>query len=116
MFILMLNDIRSPKIEILQNVCRAKLRSDLDELMIREKTNVYIDEVDGVKWAKTFRKNGPLEWFNAPNGRDYILDVGNLNSWKEDAERQAETAWTDQVMTVTPLDVLDAHPTGESDD
>ena len=61
MWILRLNDMRSPRIEIMSNAARAESLKDLQALVERETVQPYRGD-DG--WGKAFRKGGPLEWFN----------------------------------------------------
>lgn len=58
-FVLMLNDMRSHKIEILSIAAVADSKEALGELMERE-TDPHMDG----RWGKKFRAGGPLEWFN----------------------------------------------------
>jgi len=62
--------MRSPKIEYLNNVCRAETKEALKAFIEREKVEGYSDgEAENSfnrKWGKSFRKGGPLEWFNPP--------------------------------------------------
>lgn len=62
MWILRLNDMRSPKIEMLTTVCRSDSFEALADLLVREKVEHYMDD----RWGKVFRRGGPLEWFNEP--------------------------------------------------
>lgn len=60
MFALMMNDMRSPKVEIRIEVRRAETREELEAFVAAEEVPNYRD--DG--WNKCHRKGGPLEWFN----------------------------------------------------
>jgi len=62
MFVLCLNDMRGPKVEVLSPVCCAESAEELVRLMEREKSEPY----DDGRWRKAFRKGGPLEWYNRP--------------------------------------------------
>lgn len=59
-FVLILNDMRDPKIEMLTEVARARTKIELEDMLINESVDFYKDG----QWSKTFRKGGPLEWFN----------------------------------------------------
>lgn len=62
-WILMLNDMRSPKIEYSELAIVAGSREEIEAILTSETVEPYRD--DG--WFKTFRKGGPLEWFNRPS-------------------------------------------------
>ena len=62
MWMLYLNDMRSSNIETLTAVARAEDKETLENLLISEKVESYSDG----RWGKSFRKGGPLEWFNKP--------------------------------------------------
>lgn len=62
MFLLFLNDMRSPQIEMAEIVARADTREALTRFIEREQVERYRDGI----WWKGFRKDGPLEWFNPP--------------------------------------------------
>lgn len=66
MFILLLNNMKSAKIEYSDEVCWAETREALVEFMRRESVSTYEDEHYGKCFSKTFRKGGPLEWYNRP--------------------------------------------------
>lgn len=68
MFILLLNNMKSAKIEYCDEVCWAETREALEELLQREKVPTYVDEYYGKRFSKTYRKDGPLEWYNKPSG------------------------------------------------
>ena len=107
-FVLLLNDMRAQKTEVLTPVCRASTREALLTLLNRERVAQYADvgphhiahttdavaqifggtvveEREEYCWTKSFRKGGPLEWFNPPWGDDAsaIRDVGSLELWIE---------------------------------
>lgn len=62
-WILMLNDMRSPKIEYSELAIVAGSREEIEAILKRESVEPYRDD----RWGKTFRKGGPLEWFNRPS-------------------------------------------------
>jgi len=65
--VLLLNDMRFPKVEQLREVCIGS-ESELQALLDRESVELYRDG----GWCKTYRKDGPLEWCNRPNGESGI--------------------------------------------
>lgn len=84
MWILQLNDMRSPKIEILTTVCRAETREELEALIARERVEFYRDG----PWGKQFRRGGILEWFNPPYHFDRpFVDIGTREEWAAQAAR-----------------------------
>ena len=71
-WILNLNDMRFPHVEDLVYVCWANTLEELQAFVNREQVETYKDD----KWGKTFRKFGPLEWYNKPwNEADHYLQV-----------------------------------------
>ncbi len=77
MWILYLNDMRFPKIEMTIAVARAKTREALVAFLDHERVESYREERDdGLHWGKVHRKGGPLEWFNRPY--DYQLEEGEV--------------------------------------
>lgn len=92
MFVLYLNDMRSAHIEDRSPAAWAETREALERLIEAEKVDGYNDG----RWGKSFRRGGPLEWFNGAIFFDGelghgIRDVGTLEqaientvrSWKE---------------------------------
>lgn len=59
LFVMRLNDMRAPKIEYLTVVCMGTLE-ECRALIDRESVDWYSDG----NWGKSFRKGGPLEWYN----------------------------------------------------
>ena len=93
MFILQLNDMRSANVENLTVSYRADTKEELDEFIEKEKVENYSDG----QWAKAYRKDGPLEWFNPPwNLERHIVDAGTEDDWAENARRQ----FNEQVMSL----------------
>lgn len=92
MFILQLNDIRTP-VEQLTPVARAETAEELFGLMDQEKAEFYDDMHLGNPCKKAFRRSGPLEWFNPPKGevhdkdQPYIMSVGSEEDWVEMARK-----------------------------
>lgn len=68
MWILRMNDMRSAKIELYEVVARCEDNDKLEQWLILERVEPYEDG----NWRKTFRKGGPLEWYNDP-----ILSLGH---------------------------------------
>ena len=71
MYILVLNDMRCPKFEDLGPVCRAETREELEAFLAQQTVTTYRDpkvpggDIDQVGWwGKSFKKGGPLEWYN----------------------------------------------------
>ena len=62
MFVLSLNDMRSSKIEHKEFIGWAETAEPLERLLAEEKVEEYEDG----QWRKSFRKDGPLEWYNTP--------------------------------------------------
>lgn len=85
MWVLRLNDMRAPKIEMLTNVCRAETMEELEDFVQSQEVEKYVDG----QWAKFYRKNGPLEWFNRPFSGDMTFsDVGTEEDWRAQATEQ----------------------------
>lgn len=61
-WLLSLNDMRSPKIEIMTGVCWAETEQELLDLLEKEAVPTYQDD----RFMKSHRKGGPLEWYNVP--------------------------------------------------
>ncbi len=59
-YVLHLNDMRSPKIEILAPVAWAASENELQQFVESERVEYYRDG----QWGKSFRRGGPLEWCN----------------------------------------------------
>jgi len=92
MFVLQLNPMRSNAENVIP-VARAEKREDLLALLQREAVPYYKDEEPGgYVWGKSFRKGGPLEWFNDPGpglepwiGVPAIVDIGTRDDWAQSA-------------------------------
>ena len=80
MFILHLNDMRYPKIEMTNPVFRSESSEALLALLEAERVESYCDG----KWQKFFRKDGCLEWYNPPY-RELIEDIGTEEEWTQRA-------------------------------
>jgi len=77
-YVLRLNDMRMGKIEHAALVCKAATPEELIQFLNEEKVEPYIDERESRRWGKSFRKGGPLEWFNPPQEdfRQGVCPVG----------------------------------------
>lgn len=105
MWILVLNDMRSSNVEIIGPVARAETREALEAFVERERVEGYRDG----KWGKTFRKDGPLEWFNPPWAHErsrHFVDVGTLEDQIAEASRRVTASWAERI------EVLPAVPSG----
>lgn len=84
MWILLLNDMRASNIENVRPVARAHERSVLEQYLARETVESYRDG----QWAKSFRKGGPLEWYNPPFFHDEsFVYVGTEDDWAANARQ-----------------------------
>lgn len=102
MWVLCLNDMRSPKIEILQPVARAETKEALKAFLDREKVEGYKDG----QWGKGYRAGGPLEWFNAPYDSDehhHFVQIGSQQDRIQQAVESAREWWA---RTIEPLSVV----------
>jgi|SRR6478735_5797455 len=87
MWILILNDMRSAKSEHLKPAARGETREALERMLLTEKVEAYQEKganhYGEVNWGKSFRKGGPLEWFNPPS--DFEIQRGDvfldLDAW-----------------------------------
>lgn len=86
MWVLLLNDMRHAHIEQLTPVARAETKEQLIAFLQRETVEPYQDD----HWSKTFKKGGPLEWFNPPwsNEPEHYQDVQSEDEWAEAARRR----------------------------
>jgi hypothetical protein len=70
-YVLLLNDMRSANIENLTPVAWADSGEALGALVDREQVEPYREPGENrygpITWGKSFRKNGPLEWYNLPS-------------------------------------------------
>lgn len=64
-WILQLNNMRDPKIEISRIVAISDSREKLENWYNEQKTEAWTDESEpGKKWGKSFKKGSELEWYN----------------------------------------------------
>lgn len=93
MWVLLLNDMRAPKVEILSPVVRADTREALEAFLKREEVEAYTDG----RWGKVYRKGGPLEWFNRPwdfEANRHFVDAGT----REESAFRAAREWDQNVL------------------
>lgn len=111
MWILLLNDMRDPKIEILKIIGRADTKEKLEAFIGAEKVEPYTDPVlsheskTTRKWHKVFRRGGPLEWYNPPfSSRDneHFLHAGTGDDWAEEARAD----YHNKIMTIPEVSTL----------
>ena len=103
MWILQLNDMRSSNVEIVEPVVKAETREELERFVESERVEPYRDG----RWNKSFRRGGPLEWFNRPLSslsRIHFLDVGTED---ECAERVRER-YRDRLAEIPLVNVSSA--------
>lgn len=95
MWILQLNDMRSPKSEILTAVAKAETKEALLAFLARETVEIYQD----YQWSKAFRLGGPLEWFNPTSNLDcpHLVEMGTREECVLRAVRRANTYWDDEI-------------------
>lgn len=87
MWLLKLNDMRASKIEIMTKICIAETPEALEEFLDSESVTPYQEN----GWGKTFRKGGPLEWYNPPFGGsmgDHIVYMGTEEDWINQARAE----------------------------
>lgn len=92
MWILRLNDMRSPKAEILTDVAKAETKEALLAFLAREAVETYQDG----QWFKSYRSGGMLEWYNRPVFHDechHFMDIKTLDFWMLDAIETTKTNW-----------------------
>ena len=81
-WVVLLNDMRSANYENLGPCGCAETRQELEKFVQGQRVETYQDD-DGRPgkcghcgtseyWEKSFRKGGPLEWFNPPRGGHYV--------------------------------------------
>lgn len=68
---LSLNDMRDPQIEMTTDVCYGTLE-ELKAFVEEESVERYSDPGLSHPWYKSFRRGGPLEWFNKPFWNPYV--------------------------------------------
>jgi hypothetical protein len=107
-YLLLLNDMRGSKSEILEPVARATDPQKLIDFMQRERVEPYrdnglnvlphtTDQLAGTTeirpnytYGKSFRQGGPLEWYNSPFNeeharQEHIVQTGTREDWAQQA-------------------------------
>jgi len=98
MFVLQLNDMRLPKVEILRPVVRSESREALERFLEEQKCESYLSED---RWQKSFIKGGLLEWYNQPFRQDKnIVDAGTEDGWASVARHKFQ----ERIMTIPVLE------------
>jgi hypothetical protein len=87
-WVLLLNDMRSPKIEMVQPVARAETKEALEAW---EKSLRVPPYQDG-PWLRTYPPDSALGWFNPPMG-PWLMDVGTEETRLESAIASAKREW-----------------------
>lgn len=91
MMILQLNPMTA-NYERLTAVARAETREALEAFLLSEKVEPYSDSdgesMCGGRLNKSFRKGGPLEYFNPPDRNECFVEVGTAEDWAEQAREQ----------------------------
>lgn len=86
MWVLALNDMRSPKGETLDHIVKAETKEALVAFLESEKVEIYYDG----PWAKSYRAGGLLEWKNpSVNKNQGIYNIGTRNEWMQKAAIEA---------------------------
>jgi len=92
MFVLLLNNMQSPNIEIVEPVAKAETQEALMSFIERERVAAYREPGENyygtTMWGKNFRKGGVLEWYNPPFSDQYIVDLGTEDDWATSARAQ----------------------------
>ena len=108
MWILLLNHIRD-KAEIVQPVARAETKEALERFLESERVPQYREKDEWSSshiygdrtWLKSYRKGGPLEYYNTPRGHDdHFCDIGT----EKDAMVAAAERWREIVGSVPSID------------
>lgn len=97
MWVLQLKDMRNAKIEHPATpVIRAETKEELESLLKLEKVERYQDD----QWGKTFRKDGPLEWFNdTSSDPETYVNVSDEETWAE----RARVDFQDRVLSIPEI-------------
>jgi hypothetical protein len=86
MWVLRLNDMRSPNIEMRIDVAIAKKRESLVRLLEENSCAPY---VESGRWIKSYKSGSILEWFNSPYSLDgAIISIGTEEDWADTARRR----------------------------
>lgn len=104
MWILRLNDMRSPKIEYMTEICRANTKEELVQFLESERVECYtIDH-----WVKEFRRGGPLEWYNPPAFDNPFIHVGSRQAVIDRAIATANQRYDELESSLPTLEVFRA--------
>jgi hypothetical protein len=94
-YALYMNDMRSSNIEMRSFVCWSRSREALEKLLEDERCEPYSDDSPREghhRWAKSYRKGGPLEWFN-PIDPHYAMIYGHgIQNLTDQLERMMHAA------------------------
>lgn len=117
-WILILNDMRG-RCEDMRPVARAETKEALVAFMEREREpwedtgekhqlhdtdsearvrGPFVERIPSYRWNKTFRKGGPLEWFNPPFG-DSPENFWNVGT-EEDFAEQGRQAYRNKILPI----------------
>lgn len=89
MWMLRLNDMRSSNIENLQNICVAESKEELESFLKNQEAESYNDtgsnSIHGSSYTyqKSYKKGGPLEWYNKPYEFQIDKHVFSLDQYRE---------------------------------
>lgn len=99
MWILMLNDMRDPKVEILRPVLKAETKKEIYNFLM---VNAHPWR-DG-QWQKAFAKDSILEWYNEPMYENVnFIDVGTKEEYIQRQAKIAEEKWN---INIEPLPLI----------
>ena len=98
MWLLRLNDMRSSKIENLQNVCVAESKEELESFLKSQEAEPYNDtgsnsiHGNSYTYRKSYKKGGPLEWYNKPYDFQIEKHLFSMESYTKYCEQLRDTA------------------------
>jgi len=99
MFVLLLRDIRIAHDEVVP-VGRSENDQEIEDLLASEYVGQYID----TGHIKYYRKHGPLEWYEPPDGeQDYIVNVGNKKRWRA----HSDVEYTKKILSIPEIGDLE---------
>lgn len=91
MVILQLNHMRDVRIEILSLVGWTETMEEMEAFLESEKVKPYQDEFNGRLFTKSYRKDGPLEWYNPPMpGYNNLADFKSFDEYMETYKKNWE--------------------------
>jgi hypothetical protein len=90
MWLLRLNPMQC-RMEASEIVAWSEEKQGLESLLAREHAEPYREG----QWYKVFRKGGPLEWFNPPEGSrgPVFQDLGSLEEHLQRVVERATAEW-----------------------